>query len=75
MLGIATRGEVGPLGVAIKVSDGAARAVGPVAVAVIERLGLRGAADLCRPPVLGGGTEHGGVEVATGLIEALAPLG
>ena len=75
VMGIATRGEEGPLGVAIKVTDGAARAVGPVAVAVIERLGLRGAADLRRPPVLGGGTEHGGVEVTAGLAEALASLG
>lgn len=75
VLGIALRGAAGPLGVAIKVADGAARAVGPVAVAVVERLGLRGAPVLRRPPVPGGGTEHGGVEVTAGLVDALAPLG
>ena len=74
VLGIAVRGDAGPLGIAIKVSDGAVRAVGPVAVAMVERLGLRGAAELRRPPVLGGGTEHGGVEVTTGLVAALATL-
>lgn len=75
VLGIAVRSDAGPLGVAIKVSDGAVRAMGPVAVAVVERLGLHGATGLRRPPVLGGGTEHGGVEVTTTLVEALAALG
>ena len=75
VLGVAVRGSSGPLGVAIKVSDGGARAVGPVAVAVVERLGLRGTAALRRPPVLGGGAEHGGIEVAAGLRDSLATLG
>lgn len=75
VLGIAVRGDTGPLGVAIKVSDGAARAVGPVAVAVVERLGLRGAARLRRPPVLGGEAEHGGIEVTTALTATLTTLG
>jgi L-asparaginase II len=75
VMGIAVHGDAGPLGVAIKVSDGATRAVGPVAVAVVERLGLRGAVQLRRPPVLGGGTERGGVEVTSGLTATLAALG
>jgi L-asparaginase II len=75
MLGIAVDGVVGPLGVALKITDGAARAVGPVAVAVIERLGLSGAAALRRPPVMGGGVEHGGIEVTAELRTALAAIG
>ena len=75
VLGIALRGPAGPLGVAIKISDGGPRAVGPVAVAVVERLGLRGAPALRRPPVLGGEAEHGGIEVTSGLKDALATLG
>ncbi|MBW3603531.1 MAG: asparaginase [Actinobacteria bacterium] len=65
---------VGPLGIAIKVSDGAARAVGPVAVAIIERFGLRGAHGLRCPEVLGGGVRHGAVEVTDELERALAGL-
>lgn len=72
VLGIAVRGDAGPLGIAIKVSDGAARAVGPVAVAVVEHLGLRGAEVLRRPLVLGGDTEHGGIEVTADLATTLA---
>lgn len=64
----------GPLGVAIKVSDGAMRAVGPVAVAILERLGLRGAPALRRPVVLGGTVAHGAVEVAPELERSLADL-
>jgi L-asparaginase II len=62
----------GPLGVAIKVSDGAARAVGPVAVAILERLGLRGPPAFRRPAVLGGGVRHGAVEVTPELARSLA---
>lgn len=65
---------VGPMGIAIKVSDGASRALGPVAVAILERLGLRGAPELRRPEVLGGGARHGALEVTDELERALADL-
>ncbi|MGH3666193.1 MAG: asparaginase, partial [Egibacteraceae bacterium] len=48
-----------PLGVAVKIADGAARADGPVTAAVLEALGAVVPAELRRPPVLGGGRPHG----------------
>lgn len=63
-----------PIGVAIKVSDGAARALGPIAVAVLDRLGLRGAASVATPVVLGGGEPRGAVEISADLDAALADL-
>ncbi len=62
-------------GVAIKVADGHPRAVGPVAVAILERLGLRGAPGLRRPAVLGGGVPHGAIEIAPELQRSLTDLG
>lgn len=64
-----------PLGIAIKVSDGATRALGPVAVAILERLGLRSPSQFRRPEVLGGGERHGAVEVSPELVQSLANLG
>jgi L-asparaginase II len=74
-LGIAVRGPAGPLGVAIKISDGGARALGPVAGAVLARLGVRIPLHLARPVVLGGDQPHGALEVTPALEEALAELG
>lgn len=74
VLGIAARADAGPVGVALKVADGGVRAVGPVAVAVLDALGLHGAAALARPVVLGGGAPHGAVEVDPGLRDALSAL-
>jgi L-asparaginase II len=74
VLAFATRSATGPVGVAIKVSDGGVRAVGPVAVAVLEALGLHGTPALARPAVLGGGEPHGAVEVDPVLRAALARL-
>jgi L-asparaginase II len=73
-LGIAVRAPVGPIGVAIKVSDGATRALGPVAAAVLACLGIRVPATLARPDVLGGGRPHGALEVTDALQAALAGL-
>lgn len=72
-LGIAVRDER-RLGVAIKVSDGAARALGPVAGAVLARLNLPLPPALARPHVLGGNQPHGEVRPTAGLEEALAGL-
>lgn len=74
-LGFVVRRSEGPVGVAIKVGDGNVRAVGPVAVAILERLGVRGPSDLRRPAVLGGGEPRGAIEVAAELERSLAVLG
>ena len=74
-LGMAVDATGGPLGVAIKVSDGAARALGPIAAAVLARLGIRLPVTLARPDVLGGGQPHGALEVSDALNRALAGLG
>jgi L-asparaginase II len=70
VLGIAVAGPR-PVGVAIKVSDGAARARGPIATAV---LGVRGIAvpdALARPPVLGGGVRHGTLKATSRFLQAI----
>lgn len=74
VLACAVSAPRGPLGVAIKVSDGAMRAVGPVAVAILERLGMEGPASLRQPAVLGGGVRRGGVTVTPELHRSLADL-
>lgn len=75
VLAIAVMDPADPVGVAIKISDGATRATGPIAVAVLERLGLRGAPSVGRPVVLGGGVPHGAIEISAALHEGLADLG
>jgi L-asparaginase II len=73
-LGIAVRDRVRTLGVAIKVSDGGARALGPIAGAVLARLGVRVPMVVARPVVLGGERPHGALETTSTLREALAEL-
>jgi L-asparaginase II len=74
VLAVAADTPSGPVGIAIKVSDGGVRAVGPVAAAVLDAVGLRGAPGLVRPAVLGGGRPRGAVEVDGGLRAALDRL-
>jgi L-asparaginase II len=57
-------GPGGPLGIAVKVTDGGARADGPVAAAVLMGLGAAVPEEVLRPPVLGGGVPQGALEVA-----------
>jgi L-asparaginase II len=52
----------GPLGVAVKIEDGSARATGPVAAAVVRALGGIASERVARPEVLGGGEPRGAVE-------------
>ena len=73
-LAIAVRRDADAIGVAIKVSDGGARALGPVAAAVLRPLGITVPVSLARPPVLGGGQPHGALEPAADLVDALVPL-
>ncbi len=54
----------GPLGIAVKVLDGAERAAGPLAAAVCHALGAVVPTEVLRTPVLGGGRPQGEV-VAT----------
>lgn len=51
------------VGIAVKVSDGADRAAGPVVAAILAAFGARVAPSLRSPPVLGGGAPHGALEV------------
>jgi L-asparaginase II len=48
-----------PVGVAVKIADGGARAAGPVMAAVLQRLAVRVPPAVLSPPVLGGGARHG----------------
>jgi L-asparaginase II len=74
VLGIAVQRPPGAVGVAIKVSDGGARALGPIAAAVLQPLGIAVPVALARPEVLGGGQPHGALEPAAGLVDALSAL-
>lgn len=62
------------LGVAVKIEDGGARAVGPVVAAVLAALGARVPEAVAAPPVLGGGIAHGALEVAPELLTLLASV-
>ena len=74
VLGIAANTAAGPIGIVVKVADGGPRALGPVAVAIVERLGLRGLDALRRPAVLGGGAVHGSVGPSPALEHTLQAL-
>jgi L-asparaginase II len=74
VLGLAVRGGPVPMGVAIKISDGGVRALGPVAAAVLARCDVGAPAALARPAVLGGGDIHGGLEITPELDAALTSL-
>lgn len=65
--GVLIAGTPEGLGVAVKVSDGAARAALPVAASVLRGLGLPVPEDLCVGAVLGGGRRQGAVEVVAEL--------
>ncbi|HWB70707.1 MAG TPA: asparaginase [Egibacteraceae bacterium] len=56
-------GPQGPLGIAVKIADGSARAAAPTVAAVLGGLGARVPDALAAPPVLGGGRPHGRIEV------------
>lgn len=60
-----------PLGIAVKVDDGAERATGPVAAAVLEALGSRVPAGVAAPGVRGGGRVVGVVQAAPDVAEAV----
>jgi L-asparaginase II len=74
VLGIAASTAAGPVGVVVKVADGGARALGPVGVAILERLGLHVPDALRRPVVLGGGVAHGVVRPSAALERTLRAL-
>ena len=63
------------LAVAVKISDGAARAALPVVAAVLDALGVAVPAGLTSAPVLGGGEPHGRLEVVAGLGRLAEDLG
>ena len=66
--------RLGPVGIAVKIQDGADRAAGPATAAVIEALGGVPAPDVRRDPVRGGGVPHGWIsavpELSTRATEA-----
>jgi L-asparaginase II len=63
----------GPVGVAVKISDGGARATGPVVGAVLEALGMAVPASVLREVVLGGGQPHGAVKATPQVRRCAAP--
>lgn len=60
-------GPSGPIGVALKVTDGGARAAGPAMAAALAALGAVVPDELRAPPVLGGGQPHGAVVADPGI--------
>jgi len=59
------------VGIAVKVSDGASRATGPVVAAVLAGLGARVPPSVRSPAVLGGGAAHGALEVDESVLQRL----
>lgn len=62
---------LGPLGLVVKVGDGAPRAAGPTIGAALAALGAAVAPEVAVRPVLGGGVPHGGLR-AVAAVTALA---
>lgn len=73
-LGIAVPPPQGPLGIAIKVSDGGARALAPIAAAILARLRITVSGDFARPVVFGGGQPRGELRPAPDLVQRLTDL-
>ena len=61
--GVLAAGTAEGLGVAVKISDGAARATLPVLASALRAEGANVPDELLTTPVLGGGTPHGQIEV------------
>ena len=62
------------VGLAVKISDGGARADGPVAASVLASLGCVVPESIRRPPVMGGGAAQGALEVVAEVAAAAAHL-
>jgi L-asparaginase II len=59
LLAIGALTDRGPVGIVVKVSDGAARATGPAVGPVLAELGITVPTEVRAPVVLGGGRPHG----------------
>lgn len=64
----------GPVGVAVKVADGAARGTVPPVAAVLRALGATVPGDLLRAPIPAGGQVHGWVEATPSVVDWAAEL-
>jgi L-asparaginase II len=71
VLAAGLRGPGGPVGVAVKVADGAIRGAVPLLAGVLRALGAAVPDRLAEPSVLGGGEPHGAVVVDDRLVEQL----
>jgi L-asparaginase II len=71
--GVASRD--GPVGVAVKITDGGVRADAPVVAHVLTALGCTVPPDIARPPVLGGGRVQGELLVDPAVGAAASALG
>jgi L-asparaginase II len=65
--------RLGPLGVAVKIADGSARAAAPATAAALEALGAAVPALVLRPLVLGGFHPHGALLPSPAIAAAVAP--
>jgi L-asparaginase II len=63
-----------PLGMAVKIADGAHRAAGPVVADALAAAGVHVPAAVRSPPVLGGGAPHGAIEVDPVVASLLAKV-
>ncbi len=72
VIGAAWSGTDGPVGLAVKVSDGGNRARDPVIAVLLRALGANVDERLIAPPVLGGGHQHGSLRVTRAVTDLLA---
>ena len=72
--GIFAAGTADGVGLAVKVSDGAARGAGPVAATVLRALGAQVDEAILAPPVLGGGRPRGTLRVSSRVLDVASRL-
>ena len=70
--GVRYRGE--GYGIAVKITDGGARADGPVAATLLAALGCHVPPELQRPPVMGGGAVQGALEIDDAVAQLASDL-
>lgn len=72
--GVFAVGTTHGYGIALKITDGDSRAVGPVIAAVLQALGLKVPQAMLAPPVHGGEAVHGSIRITPFVEQMLARL-
>jgi L-asparaginase II len=71
VLAVGIAAPAGPVGVAVKIADGAARAIAPAVAPGLRAVGVPVPAALAAPPVLGGRVPRGRISAPTAVQETL----